>query len=102
MRESPSGCRHTIIQYLEIVLIYDFKKKYSKRRFSPKQCELAISYPHPQQWTAKSTARLQNGGFLASNTPKRPHHPTATDLVGMKDPYNKPRLTQNGGHQLLA
>lgn len=45
---------------------------------------------------------VQNGGFLAGSAPKRPHHPTATDLVGMKDPDNKPRLTQNGGHRLLA
>lgn len=69
---------------------------------SAKQCTLGKSYPRPQQWTANSTAQLQNGAFLAGSAPKRPHHPTATDLVGMKDPDNKPQLTQNGGHELSA
>lgn len=77
------------------------KKKALKVGFHPTSLSL-INYCHHQQCTAKSTAQAQDGGFLAGTTPKRPHHPPATDLVGMKDPDNKPQLTQNGGHWHLA
>lgn len=75
---------------------------YKIKKVCCKHCRFGVSYPRSQQWTDKSTAQVQNGGLLAGGASKRPHHPTTTDLVGMKDPDNKPRLTQNGGHRLLA
>ncbi len=62
----------------------------SKRRISAKQCQLGKSYPHPPAVDSQVHKMVQNGGFVAGSAPKRPHHPTATDLVGMKDPDNKP------------
>ena len=97
-----SSCELSLVLHYT-VLMYDPKANMLlKNGFSLKQCHLGKSYPHPQQWPAQLTAQAQNGGSLAGSAPKRPHHPTATDLIGMKDPDSKLRLTQNGGHRLLA
>lgn len=90
------------IRCLGIIFMCDITEIWSKRRISLQQCHLGKSSPHPQQWPTKSAAQAQNAGFPAGGAPQGPHLPTATDPVGMKDPDNKPRLTQNGGRRLLA
>lgn len=56
----------------------------------------------PRSWMTVSAAQALNAGGLAGNGPKRPHYPSATDLVGMKFPGDLPRLTQNERHWLLS
>lgn len=81
--------------------MYDFKKVRSKRRISPEHCLVnVILISVAVDCSIRSSGTKWRIPWLAALL-KGPHHPTATGSVGMKDLDNKPRLTQNGGHQLL-